>query len=647
MKIKPADRIGKSNYLIAEYIAEISKARYLHGDRMVVDMSMGNPDIVPAKSVQETLRQKIGDIWSHRYNNPKGDGVLFHTVMKWFKERFGVDINPRTEIMATSGSSDAIDHIFTAFANVGDKILIPNPGYSQYDDLIVRHDLEKVPYDTDLNNNCAPDFSKMPTDAKILILNYPNNPTGSFGTTKIFRDAVNFARKHNMLIIHDMDNSEITHTGRKPIGIMQIDGAKDVAFQVHTFSKAQSMPGFRVAFAVSAKDNIDYLLRAKYLSGGSVYIPVQHAAAAALRDEDGFIERVNKIYRNRKNTAVKMLNELGSDATATDGTYYLWVKIPDGFTSDEFFKYTLHKSGVAFTPGTVFGSNGEGYVRIVMTAKEDVIKNSFEKIAAAGIRFDVPKQKLATKLKKEIAKMADNSYKITPKEDRDFADYMKYLKKLADTLTKRFASQDKRFKAYIPQVNSSLPWNLLKDGYYLYLQNQGDGESVFARIYDIPPFSPKRDYDNFINKIKSDWLTTNNAAARILPVYKNGITYPDAHYFILEYDNKIQAIANLELQNDGIMWIRGMNTAPWNMGADKTFAHCGLSIMARIVSFALERNITTIKLAPDKDVAEFYSRLGMQITGQRVFDGEPRPVFEFDTEGMKHLLNRFQVNLSF
>ena len=139
----------------------------------------------------------------------------------------------------------------------------------------------------------------MPKDAKIMILNYPHNPTSVFATRKTFQDAIKFAKENGILIIHDMDNSEITHSGKKPMGIMQIDGAKEVAFEVHTFSKAQSMPGFRVAFTISSKENTENLLKAKYLSGGSVYIPVQMAAAEALIDKEGYIEKVNNIYRKR------------------------------------------------------------------------------------------------------------------------------------------------------------------------------------------------------------------------------------------------------------------------------------------------------------------------------------------------------------
>lgn len=188
--IPPAKRLQNSEYLISGYIREIGKARNFHGDRAIVDLSMGNPDLTPPEKAKQMLKAKVNDLWSHRYNSPKGEGALFHTVSNWMKKRFNVDVNPRTEVMVTSGSSDAVDHIFTAFANNGDKVLVPNPGYSLYDDLITRHDLKKIAFDLNPDNGYLPDFSTMPGDAKILILNYPHNPTGSFAPKNVFEKAV-------------------------------------------------------------------------------------------------------------------------------------------------------------------------------------------------------------------------------------------------------------------------------------------------------------------------------------------------------------------------------------------------------------------------------------------------------------------------
>ena len=647
-KITPAKRLDNSDYKISRYIAEISKARYLHGDRAVVDLSMGNPDLTPPEKAKQALKEKVNDLWSHRYNSPKGDGYLFHTISDWMKKRFNVDVDPRKEVIVMSGASDTIDHIFTAYAEHGDNILVPDPGYSLYDDLINRHDLKKIPYKLSPENGYQPDFSKMPKNAKIMILNYPHNPTGSFATKKTYEKAVKFAKENGILIVHDMDNSEITHSGKKPGGIMQVDGAKDVAFEVHTFSKAQSMPGFRVAFAVSSKDNIDNLLKAKYLSGGSVYIPVQNAAAEALKDEEGYIDKVNDIYRKRKNTAIKRLHELGSDAQPTQGTYYLWAKIPEGFNSDEFFKYVLHKSQIAFTPGDIFGENGDGYVRIVMSASDKQINEAFDRIKRAGIRFDVSKPDLPQKLRDEIQSMADGTYTITPKEERDFAQYMQMLPKRRELLSKRFEGKNPKFERFIPKPEIQLPWNILKDGQSVYLQNIKEGHSVFGEIQDILPFSNQEEYDKLAKELKSQWRQDKYPNADILPPYKSGKLYNDAVYFVLRADDKIQAIANLEIQDDGTMWGRSLNTAPWNQGKERTMKNSAKAVIARMVSYCLESGNDTLKFATDKpENIEFYKSIGMKEDGVRYFNGIENTVLRFDKKDMELYLNKFQVNLSF
>ena len=646
--IPRANRLNKSDYLISGYINEISKARKFHGDRAVVDLSMGNPDLTPPEKAKQILKEKVNDLWSHRYNSPKGEGALFHTVASWMDKRFGVKIDPRTEVMATSGSSDAIDHIFTAYANHGDKILVPNPGYSLYDDLITRHDLTKVQFDLKPETSYLPDFSKLPDDAKILILNYPHNPTGSFAPKSTFEQAVKWAKEHNTLIIHDMDNSEVTHTGLKPTGIMQVEGAKDLAFEIHTMSKAQSMPGFRIAFTVSEKDNINNLLDAKYLSGGSVYVPVQHAAIAALKDEEGYINKINQIYRTRKNTAINWLHKLGSDAKPTDGTYYLWAKIPPEFTSDEFFKYVLHKAKVAFTPGTVFGTNGEGYVRIVMSADESTINKCFERIEKAGIRFDTPKSKLSPEIQNEIKMMADGSYSLESKSDRDFKTYIKNLNTIRETRQTQFANKDKKFEKFIPIENYDLPWNILKNGQSVYLQNVQEGKPLFGEIKDIPAFSNKLEYKRILTDLKQ-WNKKPYPEADILPPYKSGTLYPDAHYFTLTTeDGSLQAIANVEIQSHGELWGRSLNTAPWNQGLNGEIRGCGKAIIARMVSFCLETGNKILKFATDKpENIKLYRSIGMQEIGTRNFNGTIHTVLQFDEESMRTFLNKYQINLSF
>jgi len=655
--IIPAKRLSQSNYAISAYINEINKARWLYGDKSVVDMAMGNPDLLPPERAREALKRKVNNLWSHRYNNPKGERSFLHEVSIWMKNRFDVAINPRTEVMATSGSSDAVDHIFTAYANKGDKILIANPGYALYDDLIARHDLKSAEYKLKPENNYLPDFkeiAKEHPDAKIMLINYPHNPTGSFAPKHVFEDAVKFAKENGILLIHDMDNSEVSHTGQKPIGIMEIEGAKDVAFQVHTFSKAQSMPGLRIAFVTSNKEFVDNLFQAKLLSGGSVYTPVQAAGTEALRDSDHYIEKVNDVYRSRKNTTVERLHQLGSKIKPSDGTYYLWQQVPPGFTSEEFYKYILHKANVAFTPGTVFGKNGEGFVRIVMSAGKDSINKSFDKIEKAGIRFDTPKHKLPIETQEEIRRIAAGEIDVRPKSEQDFEEYKDKLNQRKQELETRLKDKAPKLKAYIPKEDAiqELPIYLFKDGQSVYLQNEKEGKSVFGEAKDILPFSPDSDYNEINSMIKKDWLPymrkENNNKAEILTAYQVGKFYPDATYFSIVADNKLQVIANLEVQNDGDMWVRSLNSAPWNQGKYPHVRGSGTALMARMMSHCLETGSKVIKLATDKtENVLFYSHLGFKEIGKKEYDGIPHTVMSIDKTGMKEFLHEYQANLSY
>jgi len=504
-------------------------------------------------------------------------------------------------------------------------------------------------------NNYLPDFEKIAKenpDAKIMILNYPHNPTGSVAPKHVFDDAVKFAKEKGILLIHDMDNSEISHSGEKAIGILQSKGAKDVAFQVHTFSKAQSMPGLRVAFAVSNKEFIGNLLKAKYLSGGSVYTPVQAAAVEALKDSEHYIDKVNNIYRDRKNTCIKRLKKLGSDTKPSEGTYYLWSKIPKGFTSEEFYKYVLHKSQVALTPGTVFGKNGEGFVRIVMSADEKDINRAFDSMQKAGIRFNVPKNKLPKKLQEEIRLMDIGEYTVKPKAQRDFEEYLIKLEDKTKMLETKFADKDDKFKLFIPKKENilTLPENILKDGQSVYLQNVKEGKSLFAEVNDITAFS-ENEYEKINSLIKRDWLPYAkefNPSADILPVYKTGKFYNDATYFTLKADDKIQAIANVEIQPDKCLWVRCLNSAPWNQGKDAQIKGGGTAVMARIASYCLETGNDVLKLATDKpENIKFYKKLGMKQEGVRNFAGVDNAILYFDKKGMEKFLNTYQPNLSF
>ena len=261
----------------------------------------------------------------------------------------------------------------------------------------------------------------------------------------------------------------------------------------------------------------------------------------------------------------------------------------------------------------------------------------------------MPKSKLPLETQKEIASMADGSYSITPKEDRDFARYMETLAQRRIMLTQRLADKDSKFLKFIPQKDINLPWNILKDGQSVYVQNVREGKPLFADVKDIPPFSDKSEYLTLANDIKNQWLKKSYPDADILPAYKSVTLYPDANYFTLRTeDGRLQAVANVEIQNNGEVWGRSLNTAPWNQGSEAEIRGCGKAVIARMVSFCLETGNKILKFATNKpENIKFYKNLGMVEDGTRNFNGEIHTVLKFDEDSMKTFLNKYQINLSF
>lgn len=655
--IKPAQRLSNSDYKTAGYINEINRARSLYGDREVIELGMGNPDILPPEVARTALKKRVDDLWSHRYNYPKGEWFFRKAVSEWYEKRFGItDIDPNTDVMMTAGASDGVDLILSAYTEKGDKILVPDPGYTVYRDLVARNDLIEVPLNLDPNNDYKADFSRIKKEdlegVKGLILNYPHNPMGVFATKESFEEAVKFAKENDLFIIHDFDNTEVSHYGNKPVGILEVDGAKDVAFEVHTMSKAHNMPGLRVGFVASNKEFIDNLLSAKLLTNNSVYTAVQSAAAAALLEKDGYIDKVNEEYRHRKTACVDRLKKLGCDAKPSQGTYYLWVKIPEGFTSQEFFKYVLHKAHVALTPGDIFGKNGDDHVRIVMSADVKHINEAFDKIEKAGIRFDVPKNELPEETQEEIRKISNGEIDLTPKAVRDLEVYKKSLISKYNILSERFKEKDSNLQTFLPDLDhtNELPTYLLKSGQKVYLQDTKSTSASFGEVREILPFSKETNYKNLQEYIQDVWVPyaqNQSPKSDILDNYKEGKFYPDATYYTLWANGKLQGLINVEIQ-DGEFWARSLNTAPWNQGDNPQIKGVGTALVAKAASLCIETGNYKLNLATNKkENIEFYKKLGMKEGEVKEYYGIPYQVLYFDKDSLMKFLQEYQRYLSY
>lgn len=654
--IKPAERLTKSDFETPKYINEITKARNLYGDQEVIELGMGNPDILPPAEARKTLKKNIDDLWSHRYNYPKGSYTFRKGVSDWFDKRFNLKINPGTEIMMSAGASEGVDLILSAYTEKGDKILTPDPGYTVYRDLIAKNDLEPVPLELKAENHYLPDFDSIKEEdlkgVKGIILNYPNNPMGAFAPLDFYKKAVEFAKEHNLFIIHDFDNTEINHYGKKPVGILQVPDAKDVAFEVHTLSKAHNMPGMRIGFVASNKEFVDNLLQAKLLTNNSVYTPIQEAAVAALRDNENYIDKVNIEHRKRKNYTIDRLKQLGSDAQVTEGTYYLWAKIPEGFHSDEFFKYVLHKAHVAFTPGTIYGKNGDGYIRIVMSAGTEEIGRAFDKLEKNGIRFDRPKSALSAEEKQELERIVKGDIDLKPKYIRDLEEYKVKLVQTRNTIAERLSDKPDKLKTYLTDLNTieTLPTYLVKNNQSIYLKNTQSASPCIGEVVDIPVFSKESLYKNIFEYIKNNWANGDYPKAEVRSDYEKGKYYPDATYITLYAEDKLQGIVNIEVQDDGAFWVRNLNTAPWNQGENPLIKGVGTALMARSISFAIEADKFPLKLATSsaKNI-EFYKKMGFQEAGTKKFyPGDvPNQVLIMNKEKAHEFLEDYQRFLSY
>jgi len=245
--------------------------------------------------------------------------------------------------------------------------------------------------------------------------------------------------------------------------------------------------------------------------------------------------------------------------------------------------------------------------------------------------------------------MANGSYSMDSKADRDFKEYMNTLSQKQLMLQERLKDKDNSLQKLIPQPNTELPWNILKDEQFVYLQNVLEGKALFGQIKDIPPFSNPEEYTQIANDIKTQWLEKSYPQAEILPPYKSGTFYPDAYYFTIKTeDGRLQALANVEIQKDGIVWGRSLNTAPWNQGQNGEIRGAGKAIIARMVSFCLETGNDKLRFATNKpENIRLYKNIGMAEIGTRNFGGEIHTVLEFDKKAMQLFLNKYQINLSF
>jgi len=353
----------------------------------VISLSMGDPDLPAPQAVIDRLCSTLQDPENTRYPEYRGVRALHEAIAEWFERRFGVRLVPERDILPLLGSKEGLVYAAAAVLNPGDVALIPDPYYTVY--VTGSTTVRAEPYLLPLleQNGYLPDLDSIPRDvlarARLLWLNYPNNPTAACVDRSFFEKAVAFARRHNLVIIHDMAYAEVYFDDFRPMSILQIPGAQEVAVELHSLSKTYNMAGFRVGMLVGNADLVDAVGRLKSNIDSGMFRPIQYAAIEALQLPVSWIEQRNAIYRRRRDMLVTSCNAMGLHTQKPKAGLYVWSAIPGGFTSSDFTNWLFDKTGVFITPGTNFGNAGEGYVRIAITAPDERIETALKRMKAA------------------------------------------------------------------------------------------------------------------------------------------------------------------------------------------------------------------------------------------------------------------------
>jgi len=388
MRIQTAERIEQiPPYLFAEIDRKKEEMRRKGID--LIDLGIGDPDLPTPKLIIDRLKIAAEDPRNHRYPSYEGMLEFRAAVAQWYRKRFGVSLDPQTEVLSLIGSKEGIAHIPLAFVNPGDYVLVPTPGYPVY--RVSTLFAGGSPYFVPLRkeNGFLPNLKEIPreiaTKAKLLFINYPNNPTSAIAEKSFFEEVVDFARQHQIIVCHDAAYSEIAFDGNRPISFMEVDGARDVGIEFHSLSKTFNMTGWRIGFAVGRSEIISGLGRVKTNIDSGLFQAIQEAGTEALNRLETPHPETIKIYERRRDIMVEGLREVGLQVDLPKATFYLWFEVPKGYTSAQFTTLLIEKGGIVATPGNGFGDGGEGYIRMTLTVNETKLKEAIQRLKR--IRF--------------------------------------------------------------------------------------------------------------------------------------------------------------------------------------------------------------------------------------------------------------------
>lgn len=389
--VKVSERLNNiPPYLFVEIDKKVAAAKAKGID--IISLGVGDPDTPTLQTVVDAMHVAIDNPKNHDYPSYNGTEGFRKASAKWLKNRFGVDLDADTEIMSNIGSKEAIAHIFFAYIDDGDYTLVPDPAYPVYKNATIL--AGGTPYTMPLleENGYLPDFDKIPEDiakkAKIMFLNYPNNPTGAVCDLEFLKKAVDYCKKYDILLCQDMAYCEMTYDGYVSPSVFQIEGAKDVALEFYSHSKSYNMTGWRVGFVAGNKDAIKALGDLKNNIDSGTFKAIQDAAEKAYEMPKEDLKALNDMYKERRDIMEAGLKELGWNVKPSKATFYLWLPVPKGMTSEEFVTLMLEKADVVVPAGNGYGKYGEGYFRIALTKPKEVLQEVINRMKKAGIRYE-------------------------------------------------------------------------------------------------------------------------------------------------------------------------------------------------------------------------------------------------------------------
>ncbi len=387
IKVERAERLKRlPPYLFAEI--DRMKRQALDEGIDIISLGVGDPDLPTPDHIIEELSPASRRPANHQYPSYEGMPAFRKACADWYAKRFGVALDPGAEVLSLIGSKEGIAHIPLAFVNPGDYTLVPEPAYPVYE--IGTYFADGQPHFLPLReeNDFLPDLSAVPAEiakkARLMFINYPNNPTAACAEVDFYNEVVEFARSHDIIVCSDIAYSEMAFDGFRPVSFLNAKGAKEVGVEFHSCSKTYNMTGWRVGFAVGNAETLAGLGQIKTNIDSGVFQAVQEAGIQALTADQSCVDFMRETYQKRRDVMVEGLRKLGLRVNKPKATFYLWVQCPDGYTSSEFTAHLLQNCGVVTTPGVGFGKSGEGYIRMALTVTEERLREAIDRIKKMG-----------------------------------------------------------------------------------------------------------------------------------------------------------------------------------------------------------------------------------------------------------------------